>query len=117
MKSAARSELFWNAPHKFESTRAVDPLGFDALREAMSNVLAPCLTGATRHAEHYIALAVGLRWAKSRATQSVDKNIWPYFELFERGLLQYWHREPSSRPARKRYLGKRVISTICKEKR
>ena len=76
------------------------PSGFDALREAMSNVLAPFLTGATRHAEHYVAVAVGLRWAKSRANRPVDKYIWPLFGAFERGLLQYWHLCPGKgRPA------------------
>jgi len=117
MKPAIHSEIFWNAPHLFESTRAVDPLGFDALREAMSNVLAPFLTGATRHAEHYVAVAVGLRWAKSRASRPLDKDIWPLFRAFERGLLQYWHLCPGNRPARRRYLGKRRIAEICAGKR
>lgn len=117
MSLVSRSELFWNAPHKFELVRAVDPLGFDALREAMSNVLAPFLTGATRHAEHYVAVAVGLRWARNQATNVTDKDIWPYFGAFERGLLQYWRRNPSHRLSRNRYLGKRIISEICKEKR
>jgi hypothetical protein len=117
MKSETRSELFWNAPHKLTSTRAVDPLGFDALREAMSNVLAPFLTGATRHAEHYVAVIVGLRWAKKRAGLALDKDIWPLFGAFERGLLQYWHRNPANRPARRRYLGKKRIAILCQGKR
>ena len=117
MKSENHSEVFWNAPHQLEFTRAVDPLGFDALREAMSNVLAPFLTGATRHAEHYVAVAVGLRWAKSRANRPVDKYIWPLFGAFERGLLQYWHLCPRNRPARRSYLGKRRIREICEGKR
>jgi hypothetical protein len=113
MQRAQLSELFWNAPHVFEGVRAVDPLGFDALREAMSNVLVPYLTGATRHAEHYVAVLVGLRWAKSRATNPIDREIWPRFARFERGLKQYWHRRPSGRLARNRYLGKRRIKEIC----
>jgi hypothetical protein len=113
MTTLSRSELFWNAPYRFSSTRAVDPLGFDALREAMSNVLVPFLTGATTHAEHYVAVMVGLRWAKSRAAAPVDEQIWLHFSRFERGLKQYWHRHPSGRPARNRYLGKRRITVIC----
>src|SRR5689334_19146518 len=97
----SRSELFWNAAFPLESTRAVDPLGFDALREAMANLLAPFLTAGTRHAEHYVAVAVGLRWAKARAKSVVDKEIWPFFEVFERGLLQHWHSHPARRPARR----------------
>ena len=117
MKPDTYSELFWNAPHQLASTRAVDPLGFDALREAMSNVLAPFLTGATRHAEHYVAVAVGLRWAKSRSNLPIDKDIWPFFGRFERGLLQYWHRSPSNRPGRHQYLGKNRIAEISEGKR
>ena len=113
MQRAQFSELFWNAPHVFEGVRAIDPLGFDALREAMSNVLVPYLTGATRHAEHYVAVLVGLRWAKSRSTNPIDREIWPLFARFERGLKQYWHRHPSGRVARNRYLGKRRIKEIC----
>ena len=117
MKTASRSELFWNAPYSLESGRAVDPLGFDALRESMSNVLAPFLTGSTQHAEHYVAVTVGLRWAKSHARLPIDKEIWPLFAAFERGLKQYWHLYPSNRPARRRYLGKRRIAAICSEQR
>lgn len=114
MATFSRSRLFWNSPYQFSSTRAVDPLGFDALREAMSNVLVPFLTGATTHAEHYVAVIVGLRWAKGIASPSVDEQIWRHFARFERGLKQYWHRHPSGRPARSRYLGKRRISVICR---
>jgi len=113
MKSAVHSELFWNEPYKLELTRAVDPLGFDALREAMSNILAPFLTAGTRHAEHYVAVTVGLRWAKGRCENSIDKKIWPFFGAFERGLLQYWHCDPRNRPARLDYLGKNSIKDIC----
>jgi hypothetical protein len=113
MPILSRSELFWNAPHRFSSTRAVDPLGFDALREAMSNVLVPFLTGSTTHAEHYIGIISGLRWAKELALPPVDEQIWSHFSRYERGLKQYWHRHPSGRPARNRYLGKRRIAEIC----
>jgi hypothetical protein len=113
MATPSRSELFWNAPYRFSSTRAVDPLGFDAFREAMSNVLVPFLTGATTHAEHYVAVMVGLRWAKCLASPPVDEQIWIHFSRFERGLKQYWHRHPSGRSARNRYLGKRRIAVIC----
>lgn len=112
-----RSELFWNEPYRFESTRAVDPLGFDALREAMADVLVPFLTGGTRHAEHYVAVVVGLRWARSRAARSIDRDIWPLFAAFERGLKQYWHRHPGSRPARRGYSGILRIKAICEGKR
>lgn len=83
----------------------------------MSNVLAPFLTGATRHAEHYVAVLVGLRWAKRSAKLPIDRLIWPQFEIFERGLKQYWHLYPGNRPARRRYLGKREIAKICGGKR
>ena len=57
------SILFWNQPPTREPTRSVDPLGFDALREAMADKLVPLLTGATRDADEYLWTLIGLRWA------------------------------------------------------
>ena len=48
------SSLFWNQPPDRDPTRSVDPLGFDALREAMADKLVPLLTGATRDADEYL---------------------------------------------------------------
>ena len=113
----ASSEIFWNTAHVFDETRALDPLGLDALRAAMSNALVPYLTGTTRHAEHYVAVLVGLHWAKSRANSPVDREIWPHFARFERGLKMFWHRCPAGRPARRQYLGKRKIKELCSDSR
>jgi hypothetical protein len=107
------SLLFWNSPPAFSLEGAIDPLGFDALREAMSNFLVPYLTGATSHAEHYIAVVTGLRWASDLASSPDDEKIWQHFSRFERGLKQYWHRHPRGRPSRSKYLGKRRVAVTC----
>ena len=113
MKRNRESLLFWNRPYVFSPERAIDPLGFDALREAMSNVLVPYLTGATTHAEHYIAVVAGLRWARDTAASPDDDKVWQHFSRFERGLKQYWHRHHNGRPARLRYLGKKSVAITC----
>jgi len=49
------SNLFWNHPPERDRTRSRDPLGLEALREAMADTLVPLLTGATRDADEYDA--------------------------------------------------------------
>ncbi len=74
-------------------TRAVDPLGFDALREAMADELVPLLTGATRDADEYLWTLIGLRWAHESTGSSVDATIFNQgFAPFERALKQYWYK-------------------------
>lgn len=107
------TSVFWNVPHKRLYERTGDPLGFDALREAMSDCLVPHITGATRHADDYIWILVGLRWARARASTTVDADVWEEFRKFERALKQYWHRFTSRRD----YQGKREVAKLCEDLR
>jgi hypothetical protein len=113
------SELFWNSPTRVALERANDPLGFDALREAMADVLVPFLTGATRNVRHFTAAAVGLYWALEYYEDSrhpdattTDKEIWAYFERFERAVKHYWVRHLRY----KDFLGKRRVLEAAAEK-
>jgi hypothetical protein len=54
------STLFWNQPSIRAPKRLVDPLGFDALREAMADKLVPFQTDATRSADEYLWTVIGL---------------------------------------------------------
>ena len=107
------TSVFWNAPHKQLYERTGDPLGLDALREAMSDCLVPHITGATRHADDYVWILVGLRWAEQRASTAVDADIWEEFRKFERALKQYWHQFTTRRD----YQGTRVVERLCKDAR
>src|SRR4051812_48503950 len=104
------SFVFWNAPPRSQGDRLGDPLGLDALREAMADCLVPYLTGGTRHADDYLWILVGLRWAKENAASNIDSEIWEEFRIFERALKQYWEKFTS----RSVYAGKNVVSDICK---
>jgi len=87
------SILFWNTPPERESIRFTDPLGFDALREAMADSLVPLLTGATRDADEYLWTLIGLRWSHISTGSSVDATIFNKgFASFERALKQYWYK-------------------------
>ena len=106
------SDLFWNAPSRVSSERANDPLGFDALREAMADVLVPFLTGATRSVRDFTAAALGLYWALEHQENSrhpdaatTDREIWAYFEPFERAIKHYWFRQLDY----SEFLGKRRV--------
>src|SRR5690349_18769754 len=105
--------IVWNIADQHLKERAVDPLGFDALREAMSDVLVPFLTGATRRAEDYLWILVGLEWAERTATTRLDVDIWSRFERFERALKLFWFKYTSHR----RFSGLRIIEKICRETR
>jgi len=113
------SELFWNSPTRVVLERANDPLGFDALREAMADVLVPFLTGATRNVRHFTAAAVGLYWAieyhedsRHPDATTTDKEIWAFFERYERAVKHYWFRHLGY----KDFLGKRRILVAREEK-
>lgn len=69
------SQLFWNRPPSRDPQRTVDPLGFDALREAMADKLVPLLTGATRDADEYLWTLIGLRWARETTGSSIDATL------------------------------------------
>src|ERR1700682_6220167 len=105
------TSVFWNVPHKRLYERSGDPLGLDALREAMSDCLVPHITGATRHTDDFIWILVGLRWAGRRASTSVDADVWEEFRKFERALKQSWHRFTGRRD----YLGKREVEKLCRD--
>jgi len=103
------STLFWNHPPKINPTRSVDPLGFDALREAMADTLVPLLTGATRDADEYIWTVVGLRWARKETGSSIDSTIYNKgFALFERALKQYWYKSCGRKSS-----GINVVKELC----
>jgi hypothetical protein len=107
------TSAFWNASHTRQTERPGDPLGFDALREMMSDCLVPNLTGGTRHAEDYLWVLVGLRWARGDAATRVDAEIWEEFRKFERALKQYWERAN----LRQDYSGKLKVAKLCKQER
>ncbi len=89
--------------------RFVDPLGLDALREAMADTLVPLLTGATRDADEYIWTVVGLRWAQKETGSSIDSTIYNKgFAVFERALKQYWYKF-----CRKKSSGIKVVKELC----
>jgi hypothetical protein len=70
----------------------------------------PHITGATLHADDYLWVLVGLRWAREHASASVDADVWDEFRKFERGLKQYWQKFTDRRD----YLGKREVAKLCK---
>jgi hypothetical protein len=107
------TSLFWNTSHKRQFERNGDPLGLDALREAMSDSLVPHLTGATIHADDYLWVLVGLRWARNDEGAKVDVDVWEAFRRFERGLKQYWQKFTQRRD----YLGKREVVKLCEHDR
>jgi hypothetical protein len=95
------------------STRSVDPLGFDALREAMADKLVPLLTGATRDADEYLWTLIGLRWARAATGSSVDATIFGKgFAPFERALKQYWYKFRGRTSG-----GINVVKKVCEEAR
>jgi hypothetical protein len=107
------TSVFWNTSHKRQTERPGDPLGFDALREMMSDCLVPDLTGGTRHADDYLWVLVGLRWARGDAATKVDAEVWGAFRKFERALKQYWERTK----IRQDYSGKLKVANLCKQER
>jgi hypothetical protein len=103
--------LFWNRPLPKSGGRLVDPLGFDALREAMADVLLPWLTGGTRDSDEYLWTLIGLRWAQESTGSLVDAAIFNRgFAPFERALKQYWCKKGRSFSG-----GVVVIKKICQE--
>ena len=113
MPADMTTSVIWNTSHKRPYERKGDPLGLDALREAMSNCLVPHLTGSTSHADDYLWVLVGLRWARGEAPTTVDADVWDEFRKFERALKQYWHKFT----ARRDYLGKRDVAKLCEYNR
>jgi len=107
------SVLFWNQPPMRDQTRSVDPLGFVALREAMSDKLVPLLTGATQDADEYLWTLLGLRWAHETTNSSVDATLFGKgFAPFERALKQYWYKFRGRKSG-----GINVVRKLCEEAR
>ena len=107
------SSLFWNRAEKHTGDRAADPLGLDALREAMSNTLVPLLTGGTRRAYEFVWTLIGLRWAREHTGSTIDKDIfYNGFAMFERGLKQYWYYSSKRTGA-----GSNIIKQICQKRK
>jgi hypothetical protein len=105
------SSLFWNQPPDRDPTRSVDPLGFDALREAMADKLVPLLTGATRDADEYLWTLIGLRWAREATGSSIDATLFSKgFAPFERALKQYWYKFRGRTSG-----GINVVKKVCEE--
>ncbi|WP_148654544.1 hypothetical protein [Paraburkholderia caribensis] len=106
------SFLFWNKRSADGDLRATDPLGFDALREAMSNGLVPLLTGATGDADEYLWTMIGLRWAKAVTQSAVDADLFEQgFARFERALKQFWYKTGAS--GQRRIAGIQVVKVLC----
>jgi hypothetical protein len=106
------SLLFWNKRSADGDLRATDPLGFDALREAMSNSLVPLLTGSTGDADEYLWTTIGLRWAKVVTQSALDADLFEDgFAPFERALKQFWYRTRAS--GQRRIAGIQVIKVLC----
>jgi hypothetical protein len=106
------SSLFWNKRSADGDMRATDPLGFDALREAMSNRLVPLLTGVTGDADEYLWTIIGLRWAKAVTRSDLDAELFKDgFALFERALKQFWYRTGAS--GQRRIAGIQVVRRLC----
>jgi len=107
------SSIFWNKPPEHDRIRSTDPLGFDALREAMSDALVPLLTGATNDADDYLWTLVGLRWANESTKSLIDATIFNHgFNIFERALKQYWLRFE-----KKKSPGIQVVENLCRGSR
>ena len=105
--------LFWNKPSPRDDMRAVDPLGFDALREVMADGLVPLLTGATRRADEYLWTLIGLRAAPELADATVDDEVFSKgFAPFERALKQYWLKFEGRRSG-----GVNIVERLIEEKR
>lgn len=86
-------ELFWNIAAKRKQNKTLDPLGLDALREAMADELAPYLTGGTRSANDYLWTTLGLQWAQATTDSVIDQEIFDEgFRVFESLLKQHWYR-------------------------
>ncbi|GAB7526786.1 hypothetical protein [Paraburkholderia sp. 2C] len=110
------SSLFWNNPSDIDQKRAADPLGFDALREAMSDDLAPLLTGVTRSADEYLWTVIGLRWAKEATKANVDAELFgDGFAPFERALKQFWCKFDTANQWH--IAGITVVRSLCEGKR
>lgn len=105
------SIVFWNEPANRDVARSADPLGLDALREAMADELVPLLTGGTRNADEYLWTLIGLRWARQETGSIVDQVLFNRgFALFERALKQYWYKFQNRSST-----GVNAISNICKQ--
>ena len=71
--------------------REVDPIGLSSLHDAAATVLLPWITNRTRSAEEYLWALLGL--AAGAAQGHADRDIWAYFEGFEKALKLFWYVE------------------------
>lgn len=83
------NNLFWTGKSA-DDTALSDPLGLDALREEISDELAPCLTSRTRHAEEAFWCLTLLRWSKSSRPAQIERS----FLEWERNLKLVWAKYP-----------------------
>lgn len=79
--------VFWTEPPE-DDTRPIDPLGLDAMRDELSDLLVPCLTGRTHSHEEFYWSLVFFRWA-AEGQQSESKRIRAFLE-WERCLKLSW---------------------------
>jgi hypothetical protein len=82
--------VFWTQPSDDEE-RPTDPLGLDAMREELSDVLRPCLTARTWRHEDFFWSLVFLRWAEHE--EDTEENRVARFLHWERCLKLHWARE------------------------
>jgi hypothetical protein len=57
--------LFWTTPSTERDSRPTDPLGLDAMRTQLADVLVPCLTSRVSHPEDFYWSLLFLRWGSS----------------------------------------------------
>lgn len=88
MLTAARAHavnLFWTEPSSDRDSRPTDPLGLDAMRTQLADVLVPCLTGrVSRHEDFYWSLLF------LRCGSSDDEARERRFLEYERLLKLWW---------------------------
>ena len=86
--------VFWTQPSDDEE-RPTDPLGLDAMREELSDVLIPCLTARTWRHEDFFWSLVFLAGRNRRRT--LKRTASHRFLHWERCLKLHWAREGRDR--------------------
>lgn len=82
--------VFWTRLSGDAGGRPADPLGLDAMREELSDVLVPCLTGRTRRREDFYWALVIISWVQDERTEEARING---FVGWERRLKLCWAKQ------------------------
>lgn len=85
--------VFWTMSRREDNPP--DPLGLDTMREQLSNILVPYLTGRTTSISHAFWMLVLLKWSSSESSN--DSDATRQFLRWERCLKLVWaHYQPTS---------------------